>query len=256
MTERIKSISLSKLAQNETFGFLNDVSHQLEDTFSAIPDCAREFLQAQNEFNDALKAVDPAYSAADLSAADHDADMAWAGLNGYLKAMLAHPEGDVRDAAEKIFGVFSQYENPTTLAYATEYGIMERLVGELKKFPTEILDKANATVWVNSLENKCGSFIQMYSLRVQDKATKVTGATKNARLKAIRCFGDMVNTMNALLIVAPTEDLKRFAIHLNELITAKQISLKSRKTKAANAAANPSIELIENPDGTVAGIIQ
>ena len=238
MTEKIKSISFSRFAMNEAFGFLNDVSHQLLDTFSDLPSCAISFQSAQKAFDDALKAVDPAFSAADLTAADHDADLAWSGLNAYLKAMLAHPEDDVREATEKIYNVFSQYDNPTALAYATEYGIMERLVGELKKIPSSILDKANATAWVNALDTKCTNFLQMYSMRVQDKATKVTGAAKNARLNAIHSYAEMVNTMNALLIVAPTEELARFATHLNELIVAKQITLKSRKTRAANVSAN------------------
>lgn len=242
MAEKIKSISLGKLAQNEAFGFLNDVSHQIEDTFSVFPDCVNAFRLAQMAFDDALKTVDPAFSASELAAADHDADMAWSGLNAYLKAMLAHPDADVRDAAEKIYNVFNQYDNPTALAYATEYGIMERLVGELKNIPADVLNKANATAWVNDLEAKCANFIQMYTLRVQDKATKVTGATKTARLNAISSYGEMVTTMNALLIVAPTEELTRFATHLNELISAKQTAIKSRKTKAANTSVNPSAE--------------
>lgn len=248
MAEKIKAISLSRLAMNEVFGFLNDVSHQLEDTFSAFPDCANGFQVAQKAFNDALKTVDPAFSASELAAADHDADMAWSGLNAYLKAMLAHPETDVHEAAEKIYGVFSQYDNPTALAYATEYGIMERLVGELKKLPADVINKANATAWINALEAKCACFIQMYSMRVQDKAIKVTGATKTARLNAINSYAEMVSTMNALLIVAPTEELTRFATHLNELISAKQTMMKSRKTKAANASANSSGEAVTHSD--------
>lgn len=256
MAEKIKAISLSRLAQNEVFGFLNDVSHQIKDTFSALPECTNAFCVAQKAFDDALKSVDPAFSAAELAAADHDADMAWSGLNAYLKAMLAHPETSVRETSEMVFNVFNQYENPTALAYATEYGIMERLVGELKSIPADVLDKANATAWVNDLEVKCANFIQMYSMRVQDKAAKVTGATKTARLNAINSYTEMVNTMNALLIVAPTDDLVRFATHLNELISAKQTTIKSRKTKAANASANPSVGIIENPDGTIGEIIQ
>ena len=242
MAEKIKSIFLTKLAQNEAFGFLNDVSHQIEDTFTVLPDCVNAFRLAQKAFDDALKTVDPVFSAADLTAADHDADMAWSGLNAYLKAMLVHPDTDVRDAAEKVYNVFNQYDNPTALAYATEYGIMERLIGELKTIPADVLNKANATAWVNALEVKCANFIQMYTLRIQDKATKVTGATKTARLNAINSYGEMINTMNALLIVAPTEELTRFATHLNELISAKQTAIKSRKTKAANASAAPSAE--------------
>lgn len=242
MAEKIKSISLSKLAQNEAFGFLNDVYHQIEDTFSEFSDCITAFRQAQKAFDDALKTVDPALSAAELSAADRNADMAWSGLHAYLKAMLAHPDADVRDAAEKVYNVFNQYENPTALAYATEYGIMERLVDELKTIPADVLDKAQATAWVKDLETKCTNFIQMYSIRVQDKATKVTGATKTARLNAINSYGEMINTMNAMLIVAPTEELSRFAAHLNELISAKQTTIKSRKTKATNASIKPSAE--------------
>lgn len=256
MAEKIATLNLKILANHDVFGFLNDVSHQIDDTFSAKPECVHAFVEAQKAFDEALKGCDAVISAEEISAADRDADLAWSCLNAYLKVMLSHPVAQKRDAAEKIFQVFSKYENPTALAYATEYGILERLLSELKTIPKETLDMADAAEWIHDLDAKCARFIQLYSLRVQDKATRVTGATKTARLNAIDTYREMVKLINALLIVSPTDELSRFASHLNELISAKQIAIKSKKTKSGNANGNSSVELIENPDGSIGGIIQ
>ena len=76
------------------------------------------------------------------------------------------------------------------------------------------------------------------SLAADRRALKVTGATKIARMNVIKTYRDMITMVNALLVVSPEVDLIRFAMHVNELITKKQIAIKSKKTKAANAAAN------------------
>lgn len=238
MAEMVASINLSALTNNDVYGFLNDVAHQIEDTFSVSPDYAKEFVNALKAFDEALRVGDAAFSSKELSDADRDADLAWWALNGFLKAMTSHPNPEKRDAAIKVFMVFSQYENPTSLAYATEYGILERLLADLKSLPEELLAKADVVEWIKDLEDKCSNFIQMYSMRIQDKALKVTGATKIARMNVIKTYRDMITMVNALLVVSPEVDLIRFAMHVNELITKKQIAIKSKKTKAANAAAN------------------
>lgn len=242
MAEMVAAINLSVLTNNDIYGFMNDVAHQIEDTFSVSPDYTKEFVDTLRAFDEALRGGDAAFSSKELSDADRDADLAWWSLNGFLKAMTSHPNPEKREAAIKVFKVFSQYENPTALSYATEYGILERLLAELKAIPEELLVKADVVEWIKDLDDKCSSFIQMYSLRVQDKATKVTGATKTARLNAIRAYRDMIAMVNALLVVSPEADIKRFASHVNELIAKQQIILKSKRTKAANATANVHAE--------------
>ena len=232
----VASINLSALSNNDIYGFLNDVAHQIEDTFSVSPDYAKKFMDTLKAFDEALRMGDAAFSSKELFDADRDADLAWWALNGYLKAMTSHPNPERRDAAIKVFKVFSQYENPTSLSYATEYGILERLLADLKSLPENLLAKADVMEWIKDLEDKCSIFVQMYSIRVQDKALTVTEETKTARLNAIRTYWDLITMVNALLVVSPETDIQRFASHVNELIAKKQMILKRKKTNAANAA--------------------
>lgn len=244
MAEMVASIKLSVLTNNDVYGFLNDVAHQIEDTFSVSPDYAKPFVEALKAFDEALRVGDAIFSSKEMADADRDADLAWWALNGFLKAMTSHPNPAKRDAAIKVFMTFSQYENPTSLSYATEYGIMERLLSDLKALPSALLETADVVEWIRDLEEKCATFVQMYSIRVQDKASKMTGLTKTARVKAVNAYRDMITMVNALLVVSPEADLVRFASHVNELISKKLIVMKSKKTRAANAAAaaDPSDE--------------
>ena len=57
------------------------------------------------------------------------------------------------------------------------------------------------------MEEKCATFVQMYSIRVQDKASKMTGLTKTARVNAVNAYRDMITMVNALLVVSPEADL-------------------------------------------------
>lgn len=223
MVDKIVSVSFRLMGQDEIYSFLDDVAQQITGTFAEEPEFAKEFMQMQSAYEEALHMDDTVFSVTDLAAADREADSAWTGLNMYLKAMRMHPKADVRDAAEQIWGVFNRHENPTSLPYATEYGIMERLLDDLHTLPEDVLNKANASVWIKELDEKCSLFIQMYALRIKEKAGKVSGAAKTARLAAIDAYRRMVTMIEALLLVSPTEEVERLATHLNELIANRQI---------------------------------
>jgi hypothetical protein len=223
------------------------VEGALREEFSRVladVSLGKPFVEALKAFDEALRVGDAIFSSKEMADADRDADLAWWALNGFLKAMTSHPNPAKRDAAIKVFMTFSQYENPTSLSYATEYGIMERLLSDLKALPSALLETADVVEWIKDLEEKCTTFVQMYSIRVQDKASKMTGLTKTARVNAVNAYRDMITMVNALLVVSPEADLVRFASHVNELISKKLIVMKSKKTRAANAAAaaDPSDE--------------
>ncbi len=236
MAEKILALNLNAMTLDEVFGFMNEVSHQIDDTFSEKPDCTKNFLNALHAFDEAMHVEASAFSGSDIQNADAEADDAWSGLNAYLKAMMNHPAAEPREAAEMIYHVFEQYENPTSLAYVTEYGIMERLVASLKEIPADVQKKANAVEWIENLSKKCSGFVQMYSLRIQEKAGKVVGANKMARLDAISAYREMIKIINVLLIISPDDRMESFAAHLNTLISARKAVEKQRKTRAANSA--------------------
>lgn len=249
MAEKIASLNMKLMTQDEIFGFMNDVAHQIEDTFAEKPDFTLPYLEALTAFDESLKGDDCAMSASELAEADHEADMAWWGLSTYLKAMVIHPNDVKRSAAEKIYHVFTKYENPTNLSYATEYGIMERLINDLKEIPESVMQDADALEWLEMLEEKCSTFTQMYSIRIQDKACKVTGAAKTARANATGAYREMVMMVNALLVVSPSDEINRFASHVNELIAARAAAIKTRRTKAAGDDSKLSDKIIAEAEG-------
>jgi len=237
---KITAINVKGLTNDDAYGFMNEVVRQLKDSFKTLPEVASVFVASLGQYNEALKGEEASFSSSDLYEADAKADKAWAGLNGYLKAMLNCPDDAVRTAAESVWNVFSKYENPTEKPFATEYGIIERLLNDLNTIPDETRQKANAQVWIDHLVQCSSAFTTMYSLRVQEQAHKVTGNTKTAKFKAVDDYREMVKVMNALLIVSPTTELVDFSDHINQLIESKQIVLKARKTRVANAKSDES----------------
>ncbi len=246
MSDTIATLNLKVLNNDEVFGFFNDVTHQILDTFTAIPDYAQDFIAAQTDFNMALKGRDEVLSSKELSAADRDANQAWTCLNAYLKVMTSHPESSKREAAETLYQQLSKYENPTMMSYSAKYGILERLIHDLKALPKDLFIKADADAWLKDLDIKCAKFVQMYSVRVQDKATKVPGTTKAARSHATLAYRNMVKLANAMLMISPSAELARFAAHLNELVSSKQTAIKIKKSKSTNTPPVPMIEPMDD----------
>lgn len=254
MSDTIATLNLKLLSNDEVFGFLNDVTHQLLDTFTVIPDYAQDFIAAQSDFNEALKGKDDVLTTKELSAADHDTDQAWGCLNAYLKIMKSHPVNSKREAAETIYQQLTKYENPAMMSNSAKYGILERLLLDLKALPKEIFIEADADAWLKDLDHKCAKFVQMYSARVQDKATKILGITKAARIRAINAYRNMVKLANAMLMISPSTELTHFASHLNELISSKQTAIKIKKTKSINTDIVSCLE--PNDDDITACVIE
>ncbi len=232
---KINTIDLLHLTNEDAYGFMNEVARQLNDVCKKQPDACKEFIDSLSAYNEVLKGDNDLTTSKELNMTDAAADKCWRAFNQYLNAMLSHPKEDVRNAATVLYDVFSKYENPTNKSFATEYGIMERLIDDLNHVPLDIRLRSGAQCWIEDLDTKCRAFTEMYKFRVQEQSNKVPGGIKTSKLDTIAAYREMIKVINALLIVAPTAELEAFATYINALIDQKRIVQKAIKTRNANA---------------------
>lgn len=127
--KKIESIDLTRLRNDEDFGFQQQVLAEAEKlTQETDKQMVATYKAAVDEFDAALKAAQGSALTASLTEADRLADEAWSGLNATVKAQLTHPLDDNRAAAEETWALLKKYGNPTSLPYNEEYGALYNLL--------------------------------------------------------------------------------------------------------------------------------
>lgn len=248
--KKIATLSLTNLHVEECFGYLKLVSAETgllkqEDrpVINALPTPASldsmvdTFNASVEEFDDALKesSTTPATTAA--SAADNQRDASYRGLFAYTKAMEAYPVEATAAMATEVKKLIDKYGNPTELPQTEESGILHNLLQDLKALPDEKRTALALDPWINDLENKELNFLSTVQTRTEEQAIRLVGIVKQSRLAAEKNYREMVELINALVMINGDADYATFIDHVNVLISNQKTVLKTRKT--VNAKKRP-----------------
>ena len=84
--------------------------------------------------------------------------------------------------------------------------------------------------WIEELHRRVDAFNELRKTKTQARAEIETGASKKARQVLTDAYRDLVDTLNAMQIIAKSENFERIAQHLNELIDANRVTMKAKKT--------------------------
>ncbi len=231
--------SLARLSNDELFGLANQVKRDLSETFNAVPDFSSAFLAAMNDFHSAMDQPAVEGYSKNLKDADAEADTAWSGMRAHLKANLNHPIAAVREATEVVFTAFDVNNRPTQRSYDVEYGMLERLLHRLSALDAEIVRTSESTAWIDALRERINAFLTLYNKRNQ-MPTREVGAIRTARVKLMDEIRNLVENVNALNRLTPSDELSTFTEGLSKYFDLLRVRLKSRRTKAQNAIERTS----------------
>lgn len=250
--KKIKSISLSSLRVEEDFGFLklilsetpnlpedegDDNDRPVIESFSAkasspLATSTASLEAAVNAFDDALKDSATIPSTAIAAEADTARDNAWRGANNYLKAMTAHPTGEVRQAAAEAKTLFDKYGDPTTLPQTEESGILHNLLQDLKAIDSGKLTSLAFDAWLANLETSETAFLSAVSQRTEEVAARQVGIVKESRQAADNAYRSFTELVNALAVVNGEAPYATFIDHVNAIIDRQKTVLKTRDTNS------------------------
>lgn len=84
--------------------------------------------------------------------------------------------------------------------------------------------------WLNELHRRVNAFNELRKTKTQTRAEIETGASKKARQVLTDAYRDLVDTLNAMQIIAKSKAFDLIAQQLNELIDANRATMKAKKT--------------------------
>lgn len=246
---QITSFKLGNLRIEEDFAFHQRVQQYAEELpttgaliAEGLPETSVTFLTtgvdthktAVNGLDSALKASNTVPSAKRVTEADAARDFAWTGLYNYVKAMTAHPDESIAEAAKRALEILEKYGNPTAKPQLEESGILYNLLQELNE-AKEAGDFNGLDIepWMERLENAEYSFLTATDEKVQEEAAREVGLSKQARQAADDAYRKLVDIVNMLAAMHGDEKFATFIGNVNALVEQQRTKLKTRATNSA-----------------------
>lgn len=247
--KQIDSFKLGNLRIEEDFAFHQRVQQYAEELpttgaliAEGLPETSVTFLTtgvdthktAVDGLDSALKVSTTVPSAKWVMEADAARDFAYSGLYNYVKAMTAHPDESIAEAAKRALEILEKYGNPTAKPQLEESGILYNLLQELNE-AKEAGDFTDLDIepWLTRLENAETSFLNATDAKVQEEAAREVGLSKQARQAADDAYRKLVDIVNMLAAMHGDEKFATFIGNVNALVEQQRAKLKTRATNSA-----------------------
>lgn len=231
---KIKDFSLVRLRNEEHFQFFtsfrdlvlvtNPSSLKIEALFTS-------FLPLYANELESLNIIRKSSISDDLVDADDERDSVFRGLCDAVKSAINHFNADVRAAAKRLQVVLDTYGNLAIKPYDAETGGLNSLINDLTTTYAVDVATVGLTGWVTELAAKNKAFDDLKNNRYSDEASKTILRMKQERLKTDALYRQLVERINALIVVEGEGTYAGFVNELNERIQGYENTIANRRGK-------------------------
>jgi hypothetical protein len=237
MENEISQLAISKLRNEEVYGFLTLVADEFQKIASPAFDPRYfEFTARLSILNEVLERERKNVHTRAIAEEDDNRDAAYRGLAEFTRASLHHFIPEKAVAAQHVDEILTRYGNPTSLPYVQENGVLSNLVEDLDTADNRArLATYGAIEWLDELKASNGRFTLLYVIRNEEQAAAYAsvpvGAVRDARLALARAYQACVTRLNALAEVEGPGAYTVVIANVNQLIRKQRSVINARKAK-------------------------
>lgn len=176
----------------------------------------------------------------DLVEADDERDNVFRGMSDAVKSALNHFNADIRAAAKRLQIVFNTYGNLTIKPYDAETGSLNSLINDFTTTYAADVATVGLTEWVTELAAKNKAFDDLKNNRYSDEASKTILRMKQERVKTEELYRQIVERINALIVVEGSAAYSEFVAELNKRIEGYNNTIAIRRAKGKKTAVAPA----------------
>ena len=240
---KINDFSLVRLRNEEHFQFFTSF-RDLVLVFTAIglkiELLFNLFLMAYANELTSLDIVRKNLISDDLAEADDERDSVFRGMCDAVKSALNHFNADVRAAAKHLQVVLDTYGNLAIKPYDAETGGLNSLINDLTTTYAADVATVGLTEWVTELAAKNKAFDDLKNNRDTDEAAKTILRMKQERVKTDAIYRQMVERINALIVVEGEAAFAGFVTELNKRIEGYNNTVSIRRAKGKKSGDTPA----------------
>jgi len=236
---KIKDFSLVRLRNEEHFQFFTSF-RDLVLVFTVlalnIELLFNLFLAAYANELAALDLIRKNAISDDLVDADDERDNVFRGMSDVVKSALNHFNADVRAAAKRLQIVLDTYGNLAIKSYDAETGGLNSLINDFTTTYAADIATVGLTEWVTELQAKNKAFDDLKNNRYSTEAAKTILRMKEERVKTDAVYRQLVERINALIVVEGEGAYAGFVNELNKRIEGFDNTISIRRAKAKKTA--------------------
>ena len=242
----IKKIHLVSLRNAEHLQFQTEFKTEVEKktaTALGIDTQFANYLLKYKEEDEALVYIRKSSQTDLLNEADSYRDRIFRGLCDTNRAALNHFIPEKAEAARKLNIVFDTYGNITVEAYDEETAKINSLIKELRENHANEINLLALTEWVDELENANNKFVDIKNERYTEESSKTSLRMKKVRTEIDAQYKELVNRINAQILLNGDTNYKDFVTALNQRIeNVKLVLAKRRGGKGGEEDENSDIQ--------------
>ena len=251
--KKIEAFDLKKIHLHENFEFLRKICEKgdaclpttgdlsaadlPESTTTLLTTSLNKLKTKTDAFDTVLKIADSIPASTLAAQADTKRDKAYRDGRRFVTDMTNHPNPDVAAAAKAVLFLYDKYGDPTNKSQDEESSCLYNLMQDLDALEEGILESIHFTEWYAYLKACQDEFLEADKQRTEEKMLKETGAIKTAQTEANQAYRELVDVVNALVLVNGETPYAEFIDFVNVQIADKKAVAKSRSTKSANKKA-------------------
>lgn len=221
--EKIESMSLRELRNNEHFQFMTDVDTLIttcqsgELGIDALYPSFKEMLNAEDA---AMRIEQGSSKSKTLEEVDKERDDTWFAISTKIKANLKSPVVVEMKSAEALKRIIDLYGDVRTLTYNEESAAVTNLVSDLlKPENASHLSNTGISVWVPELKSRNEQFQVLFNERNSELANRESGNVRAARKQSDSIYEQIVERINASIVMGLAKPVTDgFVKELNEKI--------------------------------------
>ena len=236
--EKISSIHLVIMRNNEHFQFMTDVKNAMETATPVSLNMEAvfpEFTSACDDLNSALLVDQGSIKTEQIAALDELRDRTWSALGERIRATLICPVEAEAESAKSLKRVFDLYGNIRKMSYNEETAALTNLIEDMEKPENaEHCNTMGMMHWVDALKQQNTGFQSLLDARNAEEANKESGDVKAARDGIDPVYEKIVDRANALVeLEMASPELQAFIRELNQRIKYYKETLAVRSGRRA-----------------------
>ena len=238
----MKQIHLSRLQNAEHLALINDLYSLLNQANIEALDALKNQLKKGIDQAEAgqLQIRKNEHTQA-LVSLDDKRDNMYRGLVLRVQSEEFSLTEEVQKAAQKVALVIKTYGNFTLYNYQKETTVIQNFVADLKSSDyLPAVQKIGLEQWVNWLETANNEFHALYTQRRDEYAGQTSYDMKNIRKEIDDTFRKIMQTIDALAILQPSEALATLIAKTNTSIDQWNDTLAQRSGKQGKKNASPT----------------
>jgi hypothetical protein len=229
---KFKRLHLYKLRNEEWFNFFTEFKTFVEEFFPQaqhIEELFPVFLNLYSMADTAIEKITKSGFTSVIVESDEKRDDCFRGLVASVKAALFHYEADKRAAAEKIDALLNHYGNPAIKPYNEETASIYNLLQEFRGNYADAVATLSLNGWVDEMDKNNRKFEKAILDRNNENADKTDINTLDIRHKVNRCYLDIIERFEALMLINGDDAFAPFVKTLNSNIDRYNNTLKRRR---------------------------